>query len=302
MIESFTQFLQQHIRASAFLMPEEAAGTDDAQHLPFLFWLVEACNPRTIVHVGTNHPTFYYGYCYAVKALLLEARCFVIDMLDGEQKTSSSQYSYGDRLPAFCKTQFKSFSRLIYSSEDMDSYFAPKSIDFLHISGAYSKEYLYKVLASWEERLSDRAVIIIDHLSRLDGRDGSLFSKKWPTFEFWHAKGLGVITLGKQPPEALTSFFDKVSTPQIASEVRAFYANLGLQLNMKAIKENLALQLETSEVRPLVQELQTLKNSLSWRMTQPLRTMAYRFPKIKHFMKNAFHPDRWVSDLAKKKS
>ena len=53
-------------------------------HLPFLFALVEASKPKTIVELGSYTGASLFGFCQAVSHLQYETRICVIDLWEGD--------------------------------------------------------------------------------------------------------------------------------------------------------------------------------------------------------------------------
>lgn len=286
----FTSFLRQHITASVFWKVEEQLFSEQTEHLPFVFWLIENLQPKSIVQLGAHDPNFYFGYCYAVKKLLLDTCCYIVDFLDGEQATKSMRCSYLDVLPAFCRNEFKSISKLIHKEQQNAlSDFKEKQIDLIHISGCHTSDQFRYIYTTWKGKFSHQSVIIIDHFNMIDnGRD---LQNIWDElgiknkFIFWHAQGLAIIAPNINDEHPMNHFFSGVSNTNNAVNLRNFYSEMGA--NFYSHKKNIQLSQMTIEnkkkdtkIADLSQEINLLKSSLSWRIIQPLRKLSRRIYKV----------------------
>jgi hypothetical protein len=77
-----------------------------------------------------------------------------------------------------------------------------------------------------------------------------------PSFEFWHSHGLGVLLTGAEVPERVLEFVEFATAHP--ERTRELYAELG-----QAVTERSDLGVE----------LDLMRNSRSWRITAPLRSL-----------------------------
>ena len=83
-----------------------------------------------------------------------------------------------------------------------------------------------------------------------------------PTFEFEHGHGLGVLGVGEVRAESLAALFN--ADDATAALIRTDYERLGAAVARQADLESTA------------GELASVLSSRSWRLTRPLRSLAWR--------------------------
>ena len=255
-------------------MPDLINGSAWLEHAPFGFWIVDALRPRMIVELGVHGGFSYSVFCQAVQRLHLAARCFAIDTWRGDEHAGY----YGDDVyDAVCShnRRYNSFSRLIRSDfADACGAFADGSIDLLHIDGCHRYEAVRQDFETWLPKLSKRAVILFhDTAEYAEGfgvhRLWEELSARYPSFEFRHGHGLGVLGVGDNLPAALRDLFDTSASLASARTIRATYERLGGTIS--ALQE---LAERREQVRHLEALVESYEASTSWRLTAPLRRLA----------------------------
>jgi Methyltransferase domain len=276
------------------------------EHVPFAFWLVEALQPLTIVELGTYSGTSYAALCQAVHTLGLQTRCYAIDTWKGDKQTGF----YGDDifadLAAYNREFYSGFSSLIRSTFDEASpYFEDGSIDLLHIDGCHTYEAVRHDFEQWLPKLSSHSVVLL-HDTNVREREFGVFhlwtklQSRWPSFEFIHGHGLGIVGVGADLTDPLPRLFQANGRANVASVIRSMYSGLGKSLEVRMDKERelssraeleremarqrseiegLKRALVESEagVSHLERKIESLKTSRSWKITTPLRWIDHLF-------------------------
>ena len=126
-------------------------------HLPFLFWLIEACRPRSVVALGVGQGVGYFAACQAVDKLDLDARCYGIDTWP-DQDTARIP----ETLRSYNGEQYAEFSQLIQADprEKVRS-FPDASIDLLLIDMPADETLLDSLIHDWTRKLSRRGVVLL---------------------------------------------------------------------------------------------------------------------------------------------
>lgn len=134
-----------------FWRPHHPAASPALGQLPFLFWLIEAAKPRTIVQIGLGDGVVYMALCQACERLGSSTVCTGIQA-DEPLLPSDMRVQHDAR--------YLDFSELRLGEPKIASRFGDE-IDFLVFNQALDAETLASFESDWLPFLSDRAVILI---------------------------------------------------------------------------------------------------------------------------------------------
>jgi hypothetical protein len=302
---------------ASFWRPNRIKPSAWIEHVPFAFWLVEALHPACLVELGAYSGTSYAAFCQAVHALRLETRCYAIDTWKGDKQTGF----YGDDifadLAAYNQEFYSAFSSLIRSTfDEAFQYFEDGSIDLLHIDGCHTYEAVRHDFEQWFPKLSSRAVVLL-HDTNVREREFGVFhlwkklQSRWPSFEFIHGHGLGILGVGADLTGPLPRLFQAKGRIDVTSAIRSVYSSLGRSMQLRMDKEQqlaetqselssraehiLELERELARRRSeieglkyalvesggsishLERKIESLKTSRSWKITAPLRWIDHLF-------------------------
>ncbi len=176
-------------------------------HVPFAHWIVSATRPRLLVELGSHAGVSYSAFCEAVLREHLDTRCFAVDTWEGDEHAGFYGGEIYADLKAFHDVRYNGFSELLRCTFDEAlPYFDAGSIDLLHIDGRHHYDDVRHDFETWRPKLSNRAVVLFHDINVRERDFGvwrlwSELQREAPSFEFWHAHGLGVLALGGQAPE-----------------------------------------------------------------------------------------------------
>lgn len=241
-------------------------------HIPFAFWLVTALRPKCFVELGTHTGGSFSAFCQAVKTLGLDTRAYAVDTWQGDDHAGF----YGDVIfndvATFTQEQYGAFSTLLRMTFDEAlCSFEDGSVDLLHIDGLHTYDAVKHDFESWLPKLTPRAIVLF-HDTQV--REGSfevwrLFAElasTYPSFEFLHGHGLGVICISADVPHPVDLLLRAPGQPldaEVNDAVQTFFATLGnnwLQRGLSEEKLKGQIQLlqarldQASEVRHSPQE------------------------------------------------
>ncbi len=209
---------------------------DFVGHIPFVMSLVDLVRPGTIVELGTHTGNSYLAFCQSVRHLGLPTKCFAVDHWKGD--SSIGVVKEGDaifnELRRYHDPNFGSFSTLMRMDFDSAvSHFSDVSIDLLHIDGCHTYEAVRHDFEAWLPKLSDQGVVILHDTA--EDRQGFGVARFWreisgryPSFNFEHSHGLGMLLVGEQQASTLRQFM--VEATQEPQRVRQFFEYQGKRI------------------------------------------------------------------------
>jgi hypothetical protein len=253
-----------------FAKPRRIADSAWIEHIPFAMLLMDVLRPKTFVELGTHTGVSYCAFCQAAQTLSIETRCYAVDTWKGDPHAGY----YGPMLLQELKEHhdplYDSFSRLIQSTfKDAREHFSDGSIDLLHIDGFHTYEAVTEDFYQWLGKMSRCGVVLL-HDINVRERDFGLWrmweelKPKYSNFEFLHGHGLGVLSVGSNPPEPLTRFF--AAAQENPAVIREFFHLLGRTIEDPAqsrtvsqlLHQNQELKAELRELSQYVEDVQRL--------------------------------------------
>lgn len=217
-----TDWTPEHLPLSAWLT-----------HVPFAYWLVKTMRPRSIVELGTHTGVSYFAFCQAVKRLLLPTRCYAVDTWEGDAHAGSYDNAVYESVARINEQHYSSFSSLLRTTfEEAVSSFADGEVDLLHIDGLHTYEAVAGDFATWRCKLSARAIVLFHDTNVRDRGFGvwrlwQELKPQFPSFEFSHGFGLGVLGVGHDTHVEAARLFGASSNDIDASAIRSFFAARG---------------------------------------------------------------------------
>lgn len=258
-------------------------------HIPFAFWLVKASAPRLLVELGTHTGNSYAAFCQAIDALDLPTSAFAVDTWLGDEHAGSYGEEVFSELSRFNRENYGGFSTLVRKTfDEAKEHFSPGSIDLLHIDGMHTYEAVRHDFETWRGHLSDRAVVLF-HDTNVRERDFGVWklwrelSALYPSFEFHHSNGLGVLGVGESLPPPLKALFEAGDDVNSQSLLRRAFARRGqifqdrteVFARDRAIADSYAeLRRERSRAQAIEEEFRHLSGEAESREKQHLETIA----------------------------
>lgn len=173
-------------------------------HLPFAHDLVAAFRPGLLVELGTHHGDSYFGFCQSVAANSVPCRCYAVDTWRGDSHAGWFDESVFQEVSAYNSSHFASFSILLRTTFDEASeQFEDQTIDLLHIDGLHTYEAVKHDFETWFPKVRPGGIILLhDTMARhVDFKVWKFWEElkdKFPSFEFTHSWGLGVLRKGAE--------------------------------------------------------------------------------------------------------
>ncbi|WP_166790858.1 class I SAM-dependent methyltransferase [Cryobacterium mannosilyticum] len=293
------------ISDTSYWVPRHLVESAWLEHAPFAFWLVDAIRPAAIAELGTHNGFSYFVFCETIVRLGLPTRTFALDSWQGDDQAGFYGADVYENVSTINKTDYSAFSTLLrgYFDDSLDS-IPDGSIDLLHIDGRHGYDDVRHDFEAWRPKLSDRGVVIFHDIAEHQEGFGvwqfwEELAVQFPSFAFDHGHGLGVLAVGSRVPPRLRAFFD--AGVENADQIKEFYLGRGravakeyrvsvqaaevpaLQAEVSALRSELQnaglrveekereIALHESERLGLVDQVNSLHHSTSWRLTRPLR-------------------------------
>ncbi|MBU1191303.1 MAG: glycosyltransferase [Gammaproteobacteria bacterium] len=287
--------------------PEEWSPHDTGEviswhgHIPFAFSLIRLLKPSCFVELGTHKGDSYLSFCEAVDRYSHSTRCFAIDTWEGDKHAGLYGDEVLEQLRGKHDDRYGRFSTLIRATFDEAlSQFPDGSVDLLHIDGLHTYEAVRHDYESWYCKLSDRGIVLF-HDTTVRQEDFGVWkywaevSAQYPSFEFHHSNGLGVLAVGKNASGLLPDLFDIDESE--ANRIRNLYSVLGNSIAFHGLFKALLLERSASNAEinrlhqlvterdieldnlqqtaaerdDLKREISEILDSHSWRITAPMR-------------------------------
>jgi glycosyltransferase involved in cell wall biosynthesis/SAM-dependent methyltransferase len=185
-----------------------------------------------LVELGTHNGVSYSAFCEAVVCNGLDTRCFAVDTWQGDDQAGH----YGEEVyldfRRFHDAHYSAFSELLRCTfDDALAYVPDASVDLLHIDGLHTYEAVQHDFRNWQEKLSDRAVVLL-HDTNVREHDFGVWRlweelrTQYPAFEFLHGHGLGVLAVGRSISTQVTALCS-LRDPRMAHTIRQRFSLVG---------------------------------------------------------------------------
>ncbi len=237
-----------------YSIPERThSGSAWNEHVPFAMLLAELQQPRVLVELGTQWGVSYCAWCQAIKALGLSTRCYAVDTWVGDEHAGE----YGDEVFKDLKIyqkKYESFSSMLRMTFDEALLKIPdRSVDLLHIDGLHTYEAVKHDYSTWLPKMSECGVVLFHDTNVFERGFGvhllwAELAAKYPSFNFEHGYGLGVLAVGKYVPQPVLGFLESANASP--KGVRGFFEALGRRIQAEVELEKTIKKLkEQSESR-----------------------------------------------------
>jgi hypothetical protein len=274
--------------APLFQLPTKMPLTAWSGHIPFLFALFRALRPRCYVDLGVHHGASLIAAATAARTYGTDTHCVGVDTWEGGEHAGKYE---GDRiyeeLDHHTRSVFGNVTLMRSYFIDARKAFRPGSIDILHVNGRHTYESVKEDFSTWFHLMAPSSVMLFHNIAV--HRDGFGVHRMWdevkqhfPSMEFHHSHGLGVLFLGHED-ERCSPFLRLMKDPRAMRGYQALAEDIGgiIEERMAGFALGPAPfppandAIEVAALRAAVAQqkmtLEAIANSTSWRITAPLR-------------------------------
>lgn len=253
--------------------PQIFCPTCCAGHAPFLFYLMDLIKPEKVVSLGVWYGFSHFVFCQASSFLQSGTECHAVDSWEGDKNMGRFNSGIFDYFMEKTNQFFPEQAVHIHKKKFSEALpgFLDGSIDILFIDGAHNYKDVHDDFHSWLPKISSKSIVLM-HDTNVSGKEFGVsefyleVSQKYPSFNFEHNHGLGVLLTGEERNETLLEF-SKMNAFTFKS-VHDFFANLGRPLELEVECSSLKKQLSTA-----LHQNKAMRESISWRLTSPLRLL-----------------------------
>ncbi len=188
---------------SLFDIPMGVSESAWKQHRPFAFFLVEILKPNLLVELGVHTGGSLLAFCQTVQTMNMKTKIYGVDTWLGDKHSGLYDDSvYTELMKVLSENGFCEFTDLLRMKFDeaVDN-FTAGSIDILHIDGLHTYEAVKSDFTQWLPKMSGNGVMVF-HDTQVRKSDFGVWqfwdeiSNQYPSIEFTHGYGLGVLAVG----------------------------------------------------------------------------------------------------------
>jgi hypothetical protein len=276
------------------------ADTERRGSAMFLYDLVRNLKPKLIVELGAEQIDSIFPFCQAVKDGSLDTKWYLVDPCLNEKDAEAREGSYWEDLDSVKDSFDRSFhvSLLPNEFDCAINYFMDGTINILKVNGCGTFRSLRRDYKKWFSKVQPGGCIIFRDIPI--SHDGFTLDKSWDnmkmeyrSLELWQSHDL--VLFFKEPviyhqlinsQSILGAYYPKIyyrihnnNTNQTIGSISALKARFNDQADEMAQKEE-QLQIAYAQIAEIRGHLNILHNSISWRVTAPLRGFRQRFPRL----------------------
>ncbi len=233
------------------------------EHIPFLFWMVQAHKPSTVIELGTQSGASYFATCQAIERLQLDASCYAVSTWADEGISTDESDAMYAKVRSYNETHYSSFSSLVRSpAKQALNHFADNSIDLIYFNRLKGTEADTQLINAWIPKLSEKGLVLIHNTNvrQLNMQVHGLFrslKKYGPAFEFRHGGGLGVLGIGENQSELINVLFEDAQSRSRNRVVQDVFSRLG-----RACADSYSARVQGEQTNKLLNETRTLQSEL----------------------------------------
>ena len=266
---------------SAFLKVSYLVDSAWVGHIPFAFWIIEAVRPRIFVELGTHSGSSYFAFCQSIEHNHLPTKCFAVDTWQGDFHAGFYDDEVFKAVSSLNKSHYHDFSTLLKMRFDNAlSHFQSGSIDLLHIDGLHTYEAVRHDFETWFPKLSERAIVIFHDISIRDREFGvwklwEEVSQIYPSIEFSHSNGLGVLIVGKGQPQEILDLLATWNTLEGKNLAQIFFAALGEKISTEFALRKLTAERDrlTENLSKQTEYIHEVRSMVFWKLSMPIRVL-----------------------------
>lgn len=205
-------------------------------HIPFAFCLTTQLKPSIVAELGTHSGNSFFAFCQAVKENNINAKCYSVDTWLGDEHSGPYYEDVYESVANHVKENYSDIAILLgMKFDEAKDKFADRSIDILNIDGLHTYTAVKHDFENWFPKLSDKAVVLF-HDTQIRRKEFGVWkfwsevSTIYPSCEFVHSCGLGVIAVGNNVPLNVLNLIQSIKTDE---KIRQAFEGEGEKLHAR---------------------------------------------------------------------
>jgi len=198
-------------RAPIFMHPRWTPLSAWTQHIPFAFFLMAVLRPKKVVELGSFLGASFFAFCQAAKEYNIETECYAVDTWEGDDHAGHYDNDVYKAVVA-AHAHYRDFAYLLRMTFDKAHALSETDdIDLLHIDGLHTYEAVKHDFETWLPKMSKQGVIIFHDTAEVKDDFGvwrlwAEISSKYPSANFMHGHGLGILLVGDEVKKDMRRF------------------------------------------------------------------------------------------------
>lgn len=239
-------------------------------HIPFLQWVISELKPKKYVELGVHTGNSFCAAAECLKKLEIKSKAYGVDTWKGDHQASFyGEEVYTDLVEYINNNELKNTVLIRKYFDEAVEEFENDSIDLLHIDGLHTYEAVKNDYTKWLPKMSNIGVILFHDIKEKNGDFGvwklwDEISTIFPSFEFDHNHGLGVLLVGEKVPDRLLDISKlKIDEKNLVKKIFSMHGDNIKQLAMIKIihNKNQELIIKDKELFYLLNESKNKRNT-----------------------------------------
>jgi len=203
--------LAKKYRSVIFMHPRWTPLSAWTQHIPFAFFLMAVMKPKKVVELGSFLGSSFFAFCQAAKELDIDTQCYAVDTWEGDKHAGHYDDDIYKTVVA-AHSHYREFAYLLRMTFDKANKLSEtNNVDLLHIDGLHTYEAVKHDFETWLPKMSDNGVIIFHDTTEMKEDFGvwrlwNEISTQYPSANFSHGHGLGILLVGSKVKKELRRF------------------------------------------------------------------------------------------------
>lgn len=268
-LHALTPYQLMTLRAM-FWRPRYVESSNWLAQIPFIFWLIEAQSPKNVIELGTQDGISYFAFCQAIERLDLPANCLSIYASPEERTTNLDPDANYKKVKATNDSYYAGFSKVVRTSTETElRHIDDGAVDLLSINKFTNKLSARAEIDLWLPKLSDRGIILLNGInSACDSIHSTIYYQlklEYPSFEFLHGDGLGILFIGNKQSSFIRTFLDSADQYTTCHLIREIFSHLGQACidARNTIEQEKHTKLALEEAAKLKVDINDLKKALN---------------------------------------